>query len=429
MKSVESVPQTWQDRLSIIIDTMREMSAQNDPQEMVRAYGRRMQQLLTIERRVSLSRRGLRDPFVRVTRSTTWDREVNPWLEKDRLPLLEGGLFAELIYAEEPRVFDDFTPDPDDPAWEYLDGCRSLLAIPMFDQGESLNMVIVMQREPNAFDKDQIPDVVWRTNLFGRATSNLVLKEELQRAYIALDREFRVVGDIQRALLPVELPKIRGADVASHYQPAQRAGGDYYDFFPLPDGKWGIFIADVSGHGTPAAVLMAVTHCIAHMHPGPPMPPGRVLDYLNEHLDRHYGRLSDTFITAFYGVYDPNTRTLTAANAGHNPPRLKRCQDGSLLVLNSASGMPLGITREIKYEESVYQLQPADELVLYTDGITEAQNPQGELFGTARLDQVLENCSLRANALLDTALAAVEEFSAGRPPDDDRTMIVIRITE
>src|SRR5262249_558922 len=121
------------------------------------------------------------------------------------------------------------------------------------------------------------------------------------------------------SLLPAPLPTIPTLDLATHYQPSQRAGGDYFDFFPLPAGKWGIFIADVSGHGSPAAVLMAVTHCIAHTHPRPPQPPPKVLNYLHRHLATLYTRQNENFITAFYGVYDPSNRTLTYACAGHNP--------------------------------------------------------------------------------------------------------------
>ena len=131
-------------------------------------------------------------------------------------------------------------------------------------------MVVLFRDQPYAFDRAELPDLVWRTNLFGRATGNLVLKQELQRAYEDLDRELKIVADIQRSLLPAELPKIPSLDLATYYRPSRRAGGDYYDFFPLPDGKWGIFVGDVSGHGTPAAVLMAVTHCIAHTCPGRP---------------------------------------------------------------------------------------------------------------------------------------------------------------
>jgi phosphoserine phosphatase RsbU/P len=417
----------WQERLSVIVELMQDMSRHTDPQAMVQSYGEKIQQLLPIGRRLSLSRRGLTYPQYRVTRSTTWAETVNPWKEKDRLPLFKGGLLAEMMYRNKTVVIDDLQLPPDEPAAEYLAGHRSLLAIPMFDQGESLNMVVLLQKEPDAFPKDQIPDLVWRSNLFGRATSNLVLKEDLRQAYQALDRELQIVADIQRSLLPAKLPTISTMDLAAYYQPAQRAGGDYYDFFPLPEGKWGIFIADVSGHGTPAAVLMAVTHCMAHTHPRPPAPPSKILDYLNNHLASRYTNLSDTFVTAFYGIYDPAKRLLTYSSAGHNPPRLKRCQDGSLLSLEEARGMPLGIMSGATYEETEQQLQPGDQIVFYTDGITEAHNAEGELFGTERLDRELEICSLQARGLLESVLRAVEEFTKGRPADDDRTIIVARI--
>lgn len=417
----------WQERLAVVVELMQDMSRHTDPQEMVRSYGEKMQQLLPLSRRVSLSRRGLAYPHYRVTRSTTWAEAINPWKEKDRLPLFKGGLLAELIYGDKTAVIDDLQLAPDEPAADYLAGHRSLLAIPMFDQGESLNMVLLLQKEPNAFPREQIPDLVWRSNLFGRAAGNLVLKEELRQAYQALDRELKVVADIQRSLLPGKLPAIPTLDLAAHYQPAHRAGGDYYDFFPLPDGHWGIFLADVSGHGTPAAVLMAVTHTIAHTHPGPPRPPGRVLEYLNRQLATRYTSDNETFVTAFYGLYDPAERLLTYSSAGHNPPRLKRCQDGSLLSLEGARGFPLGILPDAAYEETRQQLQHGDQIVFYTDGITEAHDTGGEMFGTERLDKELENCSLQAEGLLGSVLRAVEAFANGRPADDDRTIIVARV--
>src|SRR5947207_1513638 len=129
---------------------------------------------------------------------------------------------------------------------------------------------------------------VWMSNLFGRATHSLVLSDQVKQAYEQVDRELRAVADIQRSLLPSELPRIAGLDLASHYQTSTRSGGDYYDFFELPEGKWGILIADVSGHGTPAAVIMAVTHSIAHMLSEPPMPPSTLMHFVNRHLTARY---------------------------------------------------------------------------------------------------------------------------------------------
>ena len=380
----------WQQRLGLIVEMMRDMSRQTDPQEMVRSYAERLRVLLPSDGRLSLSRRGLTAPKYRITRSTAWKDNINPWKEKDRLPLLEGGLLAELIYGDQPHIIDSLDVPADDPAAEYLRGHRSLMAIPMFDQGVSLNMVILLSREPAAFPREDLPELVWLSNLFGRATNNLVLSEQLQRANEALDREMRAVGEIQRSLLPAAWPGVPTLDLATHYQPSQRAGGDYYDFFPLPGGRCGIFIADVSGHGTPAAVLMAVTHCIAHTNPGSSMPPADVLSYLNHHLATLYTSRNESFITAFYGVYDPADRTLTYACAGHNPSRLKRCRDGVLLALDGAGGLPLGIMPDGAYDQAVHQLQPGDQILFYTDGITEARNPAGELYRTGRLDQVLK---------------------------------------
>ena len=115
------------------------------------------------------------------------------------------------------------------------------------------------------------------SSLFGRATHNLVLRNELKQTYDIVERELKVVADIQRSLLPQVLPKIPNLELAAYYRTSRWAGGDYYDFFPLPDGRWGILVADVSGHGTPAAVMMAICHSLAHSLPGPADPPSAML--------------------------------------------------------------------------------------------------------------------------------------------------------
>lgn len=131
---------------------------------------------------------------------------------------------------------------------------------------------------------------------------------------------------MQRSLLPQELPDILGVELAAEYLTSHAAGGDLYDLASMADGSWGIFIADVSGHGTPAAVIMAITHALAHAHPGPPDPLVPFDDLFNQRLSRDYTPRTPAFVTAFYGVYNPTTRTLTYCNAGHPPPRLIRGQ-------------------------------------------------------------------------------------------------------
>ncbi len=417
----------WQTRLQLVLDTMREVSSYRDPQEMVRAYGERTARINPRDRLVSLSRRGHEYPVVRVTRDSEWTEDINPWREQHRHPRIHGGLLTDLIYNERAVIINDLDVTPDDPGYAYLAGQRSLMALPMFDQGAALNMVLAMRREPHAFREEDLPENVWQANLFGRAVHNLVLSDQLKQAYDAIDAELRAVATIQRSLLPATLPAIPGLELAAHYQTSRRAGGDYYDVFPLADNQWGLLMADVSGHGTPAAVMMAITHSLAHTHPEPPTPPGALLTRLNEQLTEFYTRGAGTFVTAFYGIYDANNRGLRYASAGHDPPRLKRCATGELIELDRVGGLPLGVEPGEVYSESHQPLRSGDQIIFYTDGITEAHNPAGELFGTGRLDRILSRCGTNADVLIADVIAAVEAFAAGRPADDDRTLLIARV--
>jgi sigma-B regulation protein RsbU (phosphoserine phosphatase) len=420
----------WRRRLAVIADLMRDMSLQENPQDMARTYGERTRKMMPTDRWMSLSRRGLEAPWYRITRSSTWSESVNPWKEKEKLPLLQGGLLADLIYGDQPRIIDDIAPlvRPDDPAREYLEGLHSLVAMPHFDKGVGLNMVVAMRKEPGAFDPDEFPERYWISSLFGRATHALVLSEELKQAYEIVERELRVVADIQRSLLPRILPSIPGLDLAAHYQTSQWAGGDYYDFFALPGGRWGVLIADVSGHGTPAAVMMAILHSLAHGHPGHPEPPSAMLEHVNRRLSAHYTAENEVFVTAFYGIYDPASHELSYSCAGHNPPQLKRCAHGRVDSLEDVGGPPLGLFEEVEYPLSRLTVTPGDTLVLYTDGVTEAMDSDGRQFGLEQLNRVLCRCDLNATEMRDAILEAVSRFTGGHAAHDDRTLLVAKVT-
>jgi sigma-B regulation protein RsbU (phosphoserine phosphatase) len=304
------------------------------------------------------------------------------------------------------------------------------MALPLFDHGAALNMIISLRKDPQGPSIETLPERVWTANLFGRATQNLVLSDEVAKAYAAVDRELRTVADMQRSLLPRQLPQIPGLELAAHYETALRAGGDYYDFFELPDGNLGLLIADVSGHGTPAAVMMAVTHSIAHNHHGPPTPPSKLLEFINKNLSARYTTDGGTFVTAFYGIYDPRTHVITYSSAGHCPPRLKRFEDGCVVGLDGGLSLPLGIEPEERYFDVTATLRVGDALVLHTDGITEARRPNSsDLFGQERLDQVLNACTCDAEYMIRRTLLAVEEFTDSAAPNDDMTLLVAKVTE
>ncbi len=420
----------WQDELAIIDRTMRAISGVQDPEELVNVYWESIGDLLPITDYVSVSRRGVEPPYYLVTRSSRFTEHLNPWTQRDRLPRLSGGLLGEIAYANRPVIIGDLPLRlaPDDPGRFYLEGFQSLIALPQYDGGEGINVTAMLQAPGFEIDPSTIPMLHWQSGLFGRGTQNLVLRNQLAAALASLDRELQVVGEIQRSLLPQDLPVIEGFEIAAHYQTSARAGGDYYDFFPLGTGAWGLFIADVSGHGTPAAVLMAITHAIAHAQPGTHTPPSALLRYLDKQLTRLYAR-NGTFITAFYAVLDPAKRTLTYSAAGHNPPRLVR--EGRVRALDEAASLPLGIADGQAFGEATFQLERGDLLLLYTDGITEAMAPrQGtgapELFGTSRLDRVLTAAAENAGECISRVRAEVSGFSGGAAPVDDQTLIALR---
>ncbi|MBI1335333.1 MAG: SpoIIE family protein phosphatase [Phycisphaera sp.] len=412
-------------RLEKILRMVREMSQQTEPLELVNRFGEGIREFLPVDGYISLSIRDIEPPRLRITRYSGWEHKPDPWNDKAALPIIDRGMFSDLIYAAQPRLIHGLQVDDSDPAKPYLEGFGSMAVIPHFHEGQAKNMAIALKRDPDGFDEAYFPEFVLIHNLFGRVTNNLVLTKQLAAAHKQLDEEMRIVGDIQRSLLPQELPEIPNFDIAAYYQTAHRAGGDYYDLFPLPEGRWGLLIADVSGHGTPAAVVMAATHAMAHAYPGPDMPPSKLLTYLNDKLIDRYNTHAVMFVTAFYGVIDPRKRTITYSSAGHNPPRLRRGRE--LSRLDEAVGVPLGVLDGSTYEPTTIQLEPNDVLLCYTDGVTETFSPDGRMFGEERMDRAILANECDAKALIGRVLAGLRNFEKGLPVQDDRTLVALRV--
>ena len=247
---------------------------------------------------------------------------------------------------------------------------------------------------------------------------------ELQAAHDALDAELRSVGEVQISLLPTRVPDMPGFEGVTHYRPAKRAGGDYFDFFPLPDGQWGVLVADVSGHGAPAAVVMAMTHVILHLTPQK-APPEYVLSRLNEVLITKLQ--DDQFVAACYGVLTPTTRTLCLASAGHPHPLFFERLSGSAGVRVIDYGLPLGVVENAEYATSSIVLDDGDVLLFYTDGITEAHNCEREQFGQDRLRRVLgDHGAGSGEALREAVLTALDEHRRGVELADDITLLILR---
>ena len=194
----------WRQRLALVTQIVRDLSVQQDPQEMLLAYSTRIRRLVPVDRTLSLSRRGLAWPRYRITRSDLWGDDLNPWTQRDLLPVLEGGLLADLLYGDQPRILDDVAEvvsRPDEPAAEHLEGMRSLAAIPHFDDEIGLNMVIHMRREPAAFSPEAFPEFALLSGLFGRAVHNLVLSAELRAAEESIKSQYHAMAELSDTVL------------------------------------------------------------------------------------------------------------------------------------------------------------------------------------------------------------------------------------
>ncbi len=240
-----------------------------------------------------------------------------------------------------------------------------------------------------------------------------------------MERDLQQARQIQMSLLPNAYPQAAGYDFAAAYESAREIGGDLYDFIEWPDdpARVGLLIADVSGKGTAAALFMAHSRAMirgaAQTQPGP----AATLAAANVQIARDNHAM--LFVSAFYAVLDAPGGRLTFANAGHNVPLVRRAGGGVEEV--AARGMVLGIMDDMTYDEATATLAGDDILVLYTDGITEAMDAQGQLFGKERLIDAVRGANpANARALIDAILAAVREYTGDTPQADDLTIVTVR---
>jgi sigma-B regulation protein RsbU (phosphoserine phosphatase) len=249
--------------------------------------------------------------------------------------------------------------------------------------------------------------------------------EQLQKANRKMERELVLAGEVQASFLPQELPDIPGWQLAVMLEPSRETCGDFYDVNLLPSGRLGILIADVVDKGAGAALFMALTWILIRTYAAEyPTRPELVLSAVNRRI------LEDTnteqFVTVFYGTLDLVTGTMMYCNAGHCRPYLLSADAGGAVQTLRTSGMVLGVTEDATWEQKVVQFTPGDALVLYTDGITEAQNARGAFFGEDRLRDCMHASPGRSAWEIQKAVMAdVCEFVGDAPQSDDIALMVV----
>ncbi|QDU32475.1 Phosphoserine phosphatase RsbU [Poriferisphaera corsica] len=444
-------------RIRDMIELVKELSKAGTPSEVLDTFANRWIDALGEHAAyLSLSTRGLDEGEFKVTRFVTagrWREEKDDvaWKDSEALPAYAGGVISEIVRAGQPVVMSDLRVDEDEVFGDRLKGYRSLIAVPLYEHGEINNWAIELAEPASVYTEDTLEDMLLQANLIGGTVRHVLTAQQLQKANQEIEKEVQRIADIQHALLPERLPELDEARFAVSYQTFDHAGGDMYFFHKLADGRLAIMIGDVSGHGPAAAVVMAMVETLVSAYPQENLSAGEMMTFLNDQLCGK--RMHQTFVTAFYAIFDPRTYTLRYSRAGHPPPLLRSIgrsaaycilRDGDVCEeetnqplhdadeivveqLDHAGGLPLGLFEGRRYEEAVLQLNDRQTIAFYTDGISETRNAVGKFFGSQGIIDALHACSGEADCAVSTILQHIKGFETGARPEDDQTLVVMQM--
>jgi sigma-B regulation protein RsbU (phosphoserine phosphatase) len=416
--------------LSSLEELLRRITLADSTDEIAAAWQAGCQRALGIEYEILISLFATPPGSYRVIRHGPTARpeefQLPPGLisnddELRTFPIFSGGLLGQLIADDRPKTVNGIHLDADPILGSVVAEYRSAVVAPVRFRSSTSWFIGLMRGQSDA------TEVTLRNQMVIHVLRARSLSAQNWTRWARLERdvygqELEQLGEVQRSLLP-KIPDVQGTEIAASYETCTQAGGDFYDFLALPDGRIAIVIADVSGHGAAAAMGMVMLHATLHAYDGDPFAPAAVLDWTDRRVSACLGEGS--FITAFLGVLDPETGRLTYAIAGHCPPRL-RLANGAIEILDRAGSLPLGIAGQYSGGEADTYLHEGDALFLYTDGITEARSPCGQEFSEIGLDSALQDCESSARAYVDRVVGAVSAHTQNIKRDDDQTIIVVR---
>ena len=333
---------------------------------------------------------------------------------------LGEGFLGSVAVSGTPIISNDVRSDP-----VYInarDRTRSEMVAPIISNDEVIGCFDLESDELNAYSNDDLEVLMLLASQVAIIIEKVMLHEQLIEKK-RLEGQLEVARQVQLELLPANDPSLTGFDISGYNFPTEEVSGDYYDWVRVYDDQIGIVIADVSGKGVPAAILMAFLRAslraASHIGYSAHISMAKVNYLLWESIERNQ------FVTAFYGILDATTRTLSYSNAGHNPPVLIKA-NGDTRFLDPGE-QPLGMFQGTRYHEYHVVFEPGDVFVLYTDGATEAESPEGEEFGRDRLAQaVKESLNKPAREMIAGIQMAVLEWTASVGANDDVTFFVIK---
>lgn len=341
---------------------------------------------------------------------------------KHEVPLGRG-LVGYAAETKQAVLVPDVTKDP-----RYIEGnpeTRSELAVPLIYKDKVIGVLDLEHTRRGFFTDDHRRTMMTLAAQVAIAIENARLYEEIARQERRLERDLALARELQMRLLPQTLPKLANLELAAKFVPARAIGGDLYDFIPYSLSRLGIAIGDVSGKGAPAAIYAALVSGILRSHAPIEPGPAEMLRAVNLSLAER--RIEAQFVSLIYAVWDDEHRTLVVANSGL--PRPIHVHAGRNHVIE-ATGLPLGLFDDANYDEFRFKMKPGDVFVFFSDGILDACNRRGELFGRGRVEKLVTECGGRsADCVVDILFKAVAEHSAGVETFDDQTVVAIKVKD
>jgi sigma-B regulation protein RsbU (phosphoserine phosphatase) len=341
---------------------------------------------------------------------------------KHEIPLGRG-LVGYAAESKQAVLVPDVTKDP-----RYVEAnpeTRSELVVPLVYKDKVIGVLDLEHTRRGFFTEDHKRTITTLAAQVAIALENARLYEEIARQERRLERDLALARELQVRLLPQGRPTLAHLDVAAKFVPARAIGGDLYDFIPYSMSRLGLVIGDVSGKGAPAAIYAALVSGILRSHAPIEPGPAEMLSAVNLSLAER--RIEAQFVSLIYAVWDDEQRILTVANSGL--PRPIYVHGGKNEVIE-ATGLPLGLFDEAEYDEFTFRMKPGDMFVFFSDGILDARNRSGELFGRTKVEKLVGECTGQsADCVVDLLFNAVAEHSAGMETFDDQTVVAIRVKD
>jgi sigma-B regulation protein RsbU (phosphoserine phosphatase) len=300
---------------------------------------------------------------------------------------------------------------------------RSELAVPLIYKDNVIGVLDLEHTRRGFFTDDHKRTVTTLAAQVAIAIENARLYEQIARQEKRLERDLALARELQFRLLPPTVPKLAHLEVAAKFLPARAIGGDLYDFVNYSLGRTAIVVGDVSGKGAPAAIYAALVSGILRSHAPIEPAPAEMLSAVNFSLGER--RIEAQFVSLIYAVWDDRGRTLQVANSGL--PRPIYCHNGKIEVIE-ATGLPLGLFEDTDYDELGFRAKPGDMFVFFSDGILDATNKAGELFGRRKAEEIVTKCAATsADCVVESLFKAVAAHAAGEETFDDQTVVAIRV--